>query len=165
MVAEVKGMNEVLRDIIAEAKRFPHGWKSVVGYDHLVHAEDICIFHDEAGIYKLKKYDVNPFRVDGIGAKLGRHIDALPLGAPTAQFEIVQIDMKRLIERVLRHQDPVEALLKARQTDLDVDVLMSGPVEQDQLMSAHISQMFPDDDKLLRKKFRNLTSDNFGHYG
>jgi hypothetical protein len=165
MVTEVKGMNEVLRDIIAEAKRFPQGWKSVVGYDRLAHAEDICIFHDEAGLYKFKKYNVNPFKVDGVGTKLARHVDSLPMGAPTGKFEIIQVDVKRLIERVLRSQDPAEALLKARHTDLDVDVLMSGPVGQDQAISTHISQMFPDEDKLLRKKFRNLTSDNFGHYG
>jgi len=158
-------MNEVLRDIIAEAKRFPNGWKSVIGYDQLAHAEDICIFHDDAGLYKLKKYNINPFRVDGVGAKLARRVDALPLGEPTAKFEIVQVDVKRLIERVLRSPDPAEALLKARHTDLDVDVLMSGPVERDQLMSNHISQMFPDEDRLLRKKFSKLTYDKFSYYG
>lgn len=164
METTVKDMNELLRDIIQEAKRRPYGWKSITGHDKLAHAEDICLFHPDVGLYRVKRYQKSPLEFEGVGAKIARRVDDFPIGDADSRFEVIQLDMKRLLERVLRSPDPLDALMQAQTSDVDVDLIMSGPVKRSDPLLSHITDTYPDEDKLLRKKFQKLTEERFKHY-
>jgi hypothetical protein len=164
MEPEVKDLNGVLRDIIAEAKRRPYGWKSVLGRDDRTLSEDICLFHPEVGVYQLKRYSKSPFEFDGVGAKVAKHIDDLPFGHTDSKFEILQVDIKGLIDRVLKAPDPIDALMRAQQAELNIDMLVSGPVKRSDALMSHITESFPDHNKLLRRRFQRLTEERFGYF-
>ncbi len=165
MEVMVKDMHEVMIDIITEAKHKPYGWKSIIGQDRRTFSEDISIYHPDAGLYKIKRYAKSPFLYEGVGAKIARRIDDLPIGETSTQFEIVQVDIKRLIEGVLRSVDPVQAFLEAQSTDLEIDRVMSGPVRRSDALNTQLAQIFPDENKLLNQSYNKLTADRFKHYG
>ncbi len=161
----IKDMNELLRDIIQEAKHQPYGWKSIIGHDSLAQAEDICLFHPDVGLYRVKRYQKSPLEFEGVGAKIARRVDDFPIGHTDSKFEVIQLDMKRLLERVLHSPDPIDALMQAQSSEVDMDLIMSGPVKRSDPLMSHITDIYPDEDKLLRKKFRKLTEERFKHFG
>jgi hypothetical protein len=116
------------------------------------------------GLYRVKRYQKSPLEFEGVGAKIARRVDDFPIGDADSRFEVIQLDMKRLLERVLKSPDPLDALMKAQSSDVDIDLIMSGPVKRSEPLMSHITDTYPDEDKLLRRKFRKLTEERFKHY-
>jgi len=70
----VREWEDILEDV-AESNADPAGWRAVGGDRAGGIGEDLYLGHPEVGAYQLKTYARNPFRVEGVGARVARRID------------------------------------------------------------------------------------------
>lgn len=113
----VRDWQEIMQEVV-EADVEPNDWRAVVGPREGGIGEDLYLGHPRKGVYLLKSYPKNPFRVRGVGSRIARSIDdeldpILPAEA-TARFGVQQgVDdsetaerrAKRLQETVQTHAD------------------------------------------------------------
>jgi hypothetical protein len=121
-MVHIKQRNDVLDDIIHDAKKHPQGWKAVYGNNTTHLSQDYYIFHPNSGIYLIKEYHKNPFVVKGIGGKIARKIDdeiEANLAPPSGQFGILQADMIRLAKHLKQGMSPRHILSQALSGDDD----------------------------------------------
>ena len=113
---KVKLRNEILRDIIRDAKKYPKGWNATFGYDTNLFSHDCYIFHPRIGIYLLKEYNKNPFEVKGMGSKLARRIDEdieEQITSKSSDFGIIQGDIQKILRNINRGIPPQQILTSA----------------------------------------------------
>jgi len=53
MTEPVKSWNNILSDIIKDAKKYPKDWKAVFGKDRQLLSNDFYLFHPDVGLYLL----------------------------------------------------------------------------------------------------------------
>jgi hypothetical protein len=70
----VRDWQDILEDVVESDAR-PDGWRAVGGDRAAGIGEDLYVGHPAVGVYQLKTYARNPFRVDGVGAEVARRID------------------------------------------------------------------------------------------
>lgn len=113
----IREWQDVLRDVI-ESEADPDGWRAVAGDRSRGLGEDLYLGHPNAGVYQLKTYAKNPFRVRGVGTRVARRLDDeigsyLPedrggrfavRSAPDGE-EVAKERAKRLEETVRTHAD------------------------------------------------------------
>jgi hypothetical protein len=125
---KIKSRNEILNDIIRDAKKYPREWKAVFGNDKDRLSHDYYIFNPNIGIYLLKEYQKNPFEVKGIGGKIARYIDEDVEDEITkyaGDFGIVQGNIRRIlknIEKGIPPQKIFEAAMEGKNLGISIPV-------------------------------------------
>ena len=66
IIVKVKSRNELLNDVIKDAKKHPKGWKAIFGQDNKRLSRDYYILNPDIGIYflkdKRKKHTPSPIK-------------------------------------------------------------------------------------------------------
>jgi len=125
---KIKSRNDVLNDVIRDAKKFPTGWKALFGKDNERLSKDYYLFHPESGIYMLKEYQKNPFEVKGIGGKIARYIDndiESEMTKYSGDFGIVQGDIRRIarsLEKGIPPKKIFDAAFKGKNLGISMPV-------------------------------------------
>lgn len=91
---------EILREIIRKGQEIPEGWKATSRYDIQLHATEYNILHPEVGIYQIKEWQKNPFKVKGVGAKISQRVDNSIISEPLGKFGILRYNPRKVIEEV-----------------------------------------------------------------
>jgi len=159
----IKLRNEILTDIIYQAKRHPKGWSATFGQDVDALSHDSYIFHPDIGIYLLKEYHKNPFEVKGVGSKLARHLDddiEEQITVASGGFGIIQGDIQKIIANINRGIPPRHILSSALQgKDLGIKIPVQGHTStQDTFRS--LNTTFSTEQKKLRKHVKKMVSDD-----
>ncbi len=113
MTEPVKSRNNVLTDIIKEAKKYPKDWKAVFGKDRQLLSNDYYLFHPDVGLYLLKEYQKNPFERKGVGGKIQRHVDeqiSNTISSYANDFGIIQGDIKKIAHHIQKGKHPHEII-------------------------------------------------------
>ena len=70
----VRNWQEILEDVV-DSEADPSGWRAVAGDRSEGLGEDMYLGHPGVGVYQLKTYAKNPFKVRGVGTQIARRID------------------------------------------------------------------------------------------
>jgi len=71
---KVRDWQDILEEV-AEANADPGEWRAVGGTRARGIGEDLYLGHPDAGVFQIKTYAKNPYRVDGVGTEVARRID------------------------------------------------------------------------------------------
>ena len=71
---QVRDWQDILQELIAQESD-PQNWRAISGVRSEGIGEDLYLCHPRGGLYHLKTYAKNPFKIQGFGAKLARKID------------------------------------------------------------------------------------------
>jgi len=94
----VKSREEILKEIIQKGKKDPKGWKGAYRYDTRLHAYEYTFFHPNFGVYRIKEWQKNPYKVIGVGEKIGKRVDENLLKNRIGEFGIIRFNPKRFSE-------------------------------------------------------------------
>jgi hypothetical protein len=160
---KIKSRNEVLTDIIGQAKRHPKGWSGTFGKDVDTFSHDSYLFHPDIGIYLLKEYHKNPFEVKGVGSKLARHLDddiEKQITEASGGFGIIQGDIQKIIDNINKGIPPQHIFTSALQgKDLGIKIPVQGHTStQDAFHS--LNNTFSSEQKNLRTQVKKMVSDD-----
>lgn len=123
----VRDWQEIVSDVI-EKEVDPDGWRGVSGSRSRGVGEDLFLGHPRAGIYQLKTYAKNPYKVRGVGAQVARKLDDeigeyLPEDS-TSRFAVQQAPT-----------DESDAKSKAKRLEETVKAHASAPTSPDDLFT------------------------------
>jgi hypothetical protein len=161
---KIKSRNEVLNDIIRDAKKFPKGWKATFAKDDTSFSHNYYIFNPDIGVYHLKEYHKNPFHIKGLGAKIARHIDddiEEALLRNTSDFGIVQENIQKIlrnIERGIPPQKIFDAALQGK--DLGLSIPVRGKASASKDTFTHLQTVLSSKQKSLDSKFEKMMVDD-----
>ena len=99
----IKSRNNILNDVIRDAKRYPNDWKAVFGKDKERLSTDYYLVNPNIGIYLIKEYQKNPFETKGFGGKIARQIDEdieNEITKYSRDFGIVQGDIRKILKNL-----------------------------------------------------------------
>ena len=161
---KIKPRNDILRDIIRDAKKYPKGWNATFGYDTNLFSHDCYIFHPNIGIYLLKEYNKNPFEVKGIGSKLARHIDEdieEQITKKSGDFGIIQGDIQKILRNINRGIPPQQILTSAvNGGDLGITIPVQGKASTSKDTFYSIKNTFHPHQKKLETCFEKMISED-----
>jgi len=164
MPVKIKSRNDILSDIIRDAKKHPKGWNAAFGQDSDLFSHDCYIFHPRIGIYLLKEYNKNPFEVKGIGSKLARHIDEdikEQITRKSGDFGIIQGDIKKILTNINRGIPPQQILTSAMKGgDLGITIPVQGHVSTSKDTFHSLKNTFSSQQKKLGTCFEKMVSDD-----
>jgi len=127
---KIKPRNDILRDIIRDAKKYPKGWNATFGHDTNLFSHDCYIFHPDIGIYLLKEYNKNPFEVKGMGIKLARRIDEDiedPNNQKSGDFGIIKENIQKILRNINKGIPPQQILtVQINGEDLGITIPVQG---------------------------------------
>ena len=161
---KIKSRNEILNDIIKNAKKYPKDWKAIFGKDKERLSRDYYIFNPSIGIYLLKEYQKNPFEVKGIGEKIARHVDEdieNEITKHAGDFGIIQGDIRRILknmEKGIHPQKIFEAAIKGNDMGLSMPVRGHASASEDSFTDLH--DTLSTKQKRLDSKFEKIASDD-----
>jgi hypothetical protein len=160
----IKSRNELLTDIIRDAKKHPKGWSATFGYDPQVLSSDTYIFHPHIGVYLLKEYHKNPFEVKGVGSKLARHIDEdiqEKITKNSGDFGILQGDISKIIYNIKKGIPPqkiLESAIQGKDLGLKIPVRGHASTSPDAFLS--LKNTFSSHQKKLSSSFEKILYDD-----
>jgi hypothetical protein len=161
---KIKPRNDILRDIIRDAKEYPKGWNATFGNDTNLFSHDCYIFHSRIGIYLLKEYNKNPFEVKGIGSKLARHIDEdieEQITKKSGDFGIIQGDIQKILRNINKGIPPQQILTSAMKgRDLGITIPVQGHASTSKDTFHSIKSTFCSHQKKLESCFEKMASDD-----
>ena len=70
----VRDWDDILQEVV-ESEADPAGWRAVGGDRRGGIGEDLYLAHPAVGTFQLKTYSRNPYQVEGVGARVARHVD------------------------------------------------------------------------------------------
>ena len=72
----VKDLQQILKEIMKEGKKYPGEWKSIIAPTRDFSGSDLIVFHPTEGpIFQVRAYEKNPLKMEGIGTRLARSVD------------------------------------------------------------------------------------------
>jgi len=159
MSFSVKSRDEVLKDILDDAKTYPRGWKAVVGRDTHLLSNDYYLFHPNRGLYLLKEYERNSIEKTGIGGRIARKVDddiSQELSQYSNGFGIIQGDIRKIIRNMQQGIHPRTILSAAIEgNDLGLSIPLWGQAsstpETFRFMRSQFSSKQKNIDKTLEK--------------
>ena len=154
---KIRSRNNLLNDVIRDAKKYPKGWKAVIGKDENRFSNDYYIFNPNTGIYLLKEYQKNPFEIKGIGGKIARYVDdniENEISKYSSDFGIVKSDILK-ISKNLRKGASFEKILNAAVDgkDMGISMPMRGYASSSKNSYSNIRRELLDKQKKNRFKF------------
>jgi len=161
---KIKPRNDILRDIIRDAKKYPKGWNATFGCDTNLFSHDCYIFHPNIGIYLLKEYDKNPFEVKGMGLKLARRIDEdieEQITKKSGDFGIIQGDIQKILRNINKGIPPQQILNSAiNGGDLGITIPVQGKASTSKDTFHNIKNTFCSHQKKLETCFEKMVSED-----
>jgi hypothetical protein len=161
---KIKPRNDILSDIIRDAKKHPKGWNAAFGQDSNLFSHDCYIFHPRIGLYLLKEYNKNPFEVKGIGSKLARHIDEdieEKMTRKSGDFGIIQGDIQRILTNIQKGISLQQILTSAiNGGNLGITIPVQGQVSASKDTFLCLKNTFSLQQKKLGIYFEKMVSDD-----
>lgn len=163
-MVKIKSRNDILNDVISDAKTFPTGWKALFGKDNERLSRDYYLFHPESGIYMLKEYQKNPFEVKGIGGKIARYIDndiESEMTKHSGDFGIVQGDIRKIarsLERGIHPKKIFNAAFKGKNLGISMPVRGHASSLEGSFITVH--HALSTKRKKIDKTFEKMASDD-----
>lgn len=161
---KIKSRNDVLSDIIHDAKKYPKQWSASFGEDAMLGSHDCYIFHPHIGVYLLKEYSKNPFEVKGVGSKLARRIDddiEEQIIKKSGDFSIIQGDIKKIITNINKGIPPQQILRSALQgKDLGLKIPVKGHASASQDTFQDLKSRYCSQQKKLESYLEKMASDD-----
>lgn len=72
----VKDLQQILKEIMREGKKFPGEWKSIIAPTRDFSGNDLLVFHPTEGpVFQVRAYEKNPLQMQGIGTRVARSVD------------------------------------------------------------------------------------------
>jgi hypothetical protein len=161
---KIKPRNQVLDDIIRDAKKHPKGWKATFGRYNDLFSNDYYVFHPEIGIYLIKEHQKNLFEKKGIGAKIARNIDddiEGTLNKNTGDFGIIQGNIRKIIhnlEKGITAQKIFNEALKGR--DLGLSIPVRGLASSSENSFKYLQNSLSTKQKRINSKFEKMMIDD-----
>lgn len=171
MSIKIKSRRETLNDVVKDAKRYPKGWKAILGNDRESLSKDYYIFNPKIGIYLLKEYQKNPFEVKGIGGKIARNIDDdidNEISKYATDFGIIQGDVKKIsknIQKGIPLQKIFNAVIEGK--DMGISIPMKGQATTSKDSFTNIRNTFLTEQKSIDTKFEKIAAKDglYNSYG
>jgi hypothetical protein len=161
---KIKNRHEILNDVIRDAKRYPRGWKAVLGQDLISQSRDCYIINSNVGIYFLKEYEKNPFELKGIGSKIARQVDEdidAKISKYAGNFGIIQGDINKITQSIKKGIKPNEifkAAVKESKKDYGVTIPMKGKASLNMDTFKEIRSNLINNQKKVDSKFEKILS-------
>jgi len=170
---EIKSRRKVLDDVIRDARKYPKGWKAIVGKDNERLSRDYYIFNPNTGIYLLKEYQKNPFNVRGIGGKIARQVDGdieADISKYAGDFGIIHGDINKISKSILKGahpQDIFDAAIKGENEDMGISMPMRGHASASKDSFTHLHNTLSTKQKRIDSKFEEMATDDglYDSYG
>ena len=157
---EIKSRNKILNDIIKDSKKHPKGWKAAFGKDKNLLSNDCYIFNPNVGIYLLKEYHKNPFKVKGMGSKIARNIDEdieKNIKKNVGDFGIIQGDVKKIIRNIDKGVHPNKIFEEGlKGNDLGIKVPIKGKASTSYESFKYLRNNYTKKQKRLDSKFEKI---------
>ncbi|MCK5345435.1 MAG: hypothetical protein KAR20_18630 [Candidatus Heimdallarchaeota archaeon] len=164
MSIKIKQRDELLTDILKDAKRYPKGWKAVFGQDSQLLSNDYYLFHPETGLYLLKEYDKNPVERMGVGGKIARHVDediSNEITKYSNDFGIIQGNIAKIIQNIQRGIHPRKILNAALEgKDLGLSMPLRGQASSSTDSFRFIRRQYSSKQKNIDKSLEKLASND-----
>lgn len=160
---KIKSRNEILTDVIRDAKKYPKNWKAIFGKDNERLSKDYYLCNPDIGIYLLKEYQKNPFEIKGVGGKIARHIDEEinnEITKSANDFGIIQGDIRRILKNIdkgIHPQKIFEAALEGKNLGLSMPVRGHASSSKDSFQN--IRDTLSNKQKKLDSKFEKIAAD------
>jgi len=163
-IVKIKSRSNLLNDVIRDAKKFPKGWKAVIGKDDNLFSNDYYIFNPNTGIYLLKEYHKNPYEIKGIGGKIARYVDdnvENEISKYATDFGIVKSDVLK-ISKNLREGVSFEKIINAavEGKDMGISMPMRGYASSSKNSYYNIKKELSDKQKKLDSNFEKIASED-----
>ncbi|MCK5300274.1 MAG: hypothetical protein KAJ21_00125 [Thermoplasmatales archaeon] len=161
---KIKSRSNLLNDVIRDAKKYPKGWKAVIGKDENRFSNDYYIFNPNTGIYLLKEYQKNPFEIKGIGGKIARYVDdniENEISKYSSDFGIVKSDILKISSN-LRKGTSFEKILNAAVDgkDMGISMPMRGYASSSKNSYHNIRKELSDKQKKIDSNFEKIASED-----
>jgi hypothetical protein len=161
---KIRSRNNLLNDVIRDAKKYPKGWKAVIGKDENRFSNDYYIFNPNTGIYLLKEYQKNPFEIKGIGGKIARYVDdniENEISKYSSDFGIVKSDILK-ISKNLRKGASFEKILNAALDgkDMGISMPMRGYASSSKNSYSNIRRELLDKQKKIDSNFEKIATED-----
>ena len=162
---KIKKRNEVLNDVIKDGKKYPKDWNAVMGKDNNRLSRDYYIFHPKIGIYLLKEYNKNPFKVKGVGGKIARKIDqdiASEIKKKNGDFGIVQGNFQKILknlEKGVKPESIFESAVKGKK-DFGIKMPVRGKASSSKKIFENINSDKSENKKKIDSKFEKIAYDD-----
>ena len=161
---KIKSRSNLLNDVIRDAKKYPKGWKAVIGKDENRFSNDYYIFNPNTGIYLLKEYQKNPFEIKGIGGKIARYVDdniENEISKYSSDFGIVKSDILKISSN-LRKGTSFEKILNAAVDgkDMGISMPMRGYASSSKNSYTNIRKELLNKQKKIDSNFEKIASED-----
>lgn len=171
-MAKIKKRNEILTDVIKDAKKHPKGWKSIYGKDKDRLSTDYYMLHPKIGIYLLKEYQKNPYERVGIGGKIARQVDSeieKEITKTAGDFGIIQGDFQKILKNLGQGIQP-EKIMNAAihgKKDYGLSIPVRGQVTKSKTAFKNINETLSNKQKKIDSKFEKIANDEglYNSYG
>ena len=163
---KIKSRNEVLNDIIRDAKKYPKDWKAVYGKDSTKLSRDYYIINPNIGVYLIKEYEKNPLLTKGIGGKITRKIDEDIIEKMTSyknEFGILQGDIVRITQNLKKGITPrkiFDEAFKDKGKNLGLTLPMKGKSTASSQSFSELHDILSTKQTKLDEKFGKLAYDD-----
>jgi hypothetical protein len=162
MAVQIKQRNELLTDVLKDAKHHPDGWKAVFGKDSYLLSNDYYLYHPDSGLYLLKEYNKNPIQRTGVGAKIARHVDqdiSKEISNLDNDFGIIQGDIRKIILNIQRGIHPNKILHAAFEgKDLGLSIPLKGQISAASDTYRYVRRQFSSKQKKIDESLEKLAS-------
>ena len=161
---KIKSRNQILNDVIRDAKKYPIGWKAVIGKDETRFSNDYYIFNEKSGIYLLKEYQKNPFEIRGVGGKIARYVDENvenEISKYATDFGIVKSNLLKItknLKRGVSFEKILNAAVAGR--DMGVSMPMRGFASSSKNSYKNIRNEFLNKQKKIDTNFEKIVTED-----
>ena len=162
---DIKPRDEVLNDIIRDAKKHPKGWKAIYGKDQNKLSRDYYIVNPNIGIYLIKEYEKNPFSTMGLGGKITRKIDDDIVEKITdlkGEFGILQGDIIKISNNLKKGISPrkiFDEAFKEKGKNLGLTLPLRGQSTASSQSFSELHEVLSYKQQKLDEKFTKLAND------
>jgi hypothetical protein len=170
---KLKSRDELLKEMIKDAKNYPKGWRAIFGNDNERLSRDYYIFNPNVGIYLLKEYNKNPFVVQGIGGKIARNIDEdinADISKFSGDFGIIQGNIKKITENIQKGISPekiINSAIMGKRNDYGFSLAMKGHASASIDKFSKIRETLSNKQKTIDAKLEKMANDDgiYSSYG
>lgn len=161
---KIKSRISLLNEIIKESEKFPNGWKAVIGKDEKRFSNDYYIFNPDIGIYLMKEYQKNPYKVRGLGGKIARHVDdniENEISKFATDFGIVKSDFLKIsnnLKKGISFEKILNAAIEGK--DMGISMPMKGYASSSKKSFNNVKKELSDKQKKVDSKFEKIASDD-----
>ena len=151
----IKTREETLKDVIKKAKETPKGWKATFRYDERLHATEYNILHPEVGLYQIKEWQKNPYKIQGVGSKIARRVDENLIDTPRGNFGIIKYSPRKILENIT-HEKPLQCLLEDAllgEKQEGVEIALTGKMHN---ATNNISRRYKEKQKAINREIEKM---------